>query len=160
MSGESVRPTQYTADIQLSNGKKLTAGSTGEDMIDPLYATLARDEFCALRGAGDTAWPLAFTFLGFVGVRLPLAWMLAIHWQWGIAGAWYAMVAPPKTPAAIVNQISQAIAEVLRIPEIVGKLRAMFISPMGLSPGDTVAFLRQEAERYRQIIVSAGIKAD
>jgi Na+-driven multidrug efflux pump len=46
----------------------------------------------ALRGAGDTRWPLAFTFVGFVGVRLPLAWLLAIEWHWGINGAWYAMV--------------------------------------------------------------------
>ncbi len=47
----------------------------------------------ALRGAGDTRWPLAFTFIGFVGVRLPLAWLLALAWGWGIRGAWYAMVA-------------------------------------------------------------------
>jgi hypothetical protein len=52
-SGESLRPAQYTAEIQLSNGRKLTASSTGEDMIDPLYATLAREDYCALRGAGD-----------------------------------------------------------------------------------------------------------
>jgi Na+-driven multidrug efflux pump len=47
----------------------------------------------ALRGAGDTAWPMAFTFIGFVGIRLPLAWLLVLHWQWGVTGAWYAMVA-------------------------------------------------------------------
>jgi Na+-driven multidrug efflux pump len=45
----------------------------------------------ALRGAGDTRWPLAFTFIGFVGVRLPLAWWLAIHGDWGVRGAWIAM---------------------------------------------------------------------
>jgi putative MATE family efflux protein len=47
----------------------------------------------ALRGAGDTRWPLAFTFIGFIGVRIPLAWLLAIHWSWGVEGAWYAMAA-------------------------------------------------------------------
>jgi putative MATE family efflux protein len=46
----------------------------------------------ALRGAGDTRWPLAFTFIGFLGVRLPLAWLLAHQWGWGVEGAWYAMV--------------------------------------------------------------------
>jgi putative MATE family efflux protein len=45
----------------------------------------------ALRGAGDTRWPLAFTFIGFVGVRLPAAWFLAHTLGWGIQGAWYAM---------------------------------------------------------------------
>ncbi len=46
----------------------------------------------ALRGAGDTRWPLLFTLIGFVGVRLPLAWLFAYHWHWGVEGAWYAMV--------------------------------------------------------------------
>ena len=45
----------------------------------------------ALRGAGDTRWPLAFTFIGFLGVRLPLAWLLTQYWDWGVHGAWYAM---------------------------------------------------------------------
>ena len=58
----------------------------------------------ALRGAGDTRWTLAITFVGLVGVRLPLACLLA--WPevplpligislpglgWGVIGAWYAM---------------------------------------------------------------------
>ena len=47
----------------------------------------------ALRGAGDTRWPLVFTFVGFLGVRLPLAYLFVFVWQWGINGAWYAMVA-------------------------------------------------------------------
>ena len=47
----------------------------------------------SLRGAGDTRWPLAFTFIGFLVVRLPLAWLLTHEWNWGIAGAWYAMAA-------------------------------------------------------------------
>jgi putative MATE family efflux protein len=56
-----------------------------------------------LRGAGDTRWPLIFTFIGLIGVRLPLAMFLA--WpevplgfatlpaaNWGVQGAWVAMV--------------------------------------------------------------------
>ena len=45
-----------------------------------------------LRGAGDTRWPLLFTFVGFLLVRIPLAYYLA--WDeitlplvgWTIAG--------------------------------------------------------------------------
>lgn len=57
----------------------------------------------ALRGAGDTRWPLAFTFIGFVGVRLPLAYLLALAWGWGIQGAWYAMVADVLVRCAMVT---------------------------------------------------------
>lgn len=59
----------------------------------------------ALRGAGDTRWPLVFTLIGFLGVRIPAAHWLAlssvpIPWLGealpglglGVIGAWYAMV--------------------------------------------------------------------
>ena len=59
----------------------------------------------ALRGAGDTRWPLAISLFGFLIVRLPLAIYLVddqftlplLHytvagWGLGVVGAWYAMV--------------------------------------------------------------------
>lgn len=45
----------------------------------------------ALRGAGDTRWPLVFSVIGFAGVRMPLAILFTQSWQWGVIGAWYAM---------------------------------------------------------------------
>ncbi|MEX0676841.1 MAG: MATE family efflux transporter [Pirellulales bacterium] len=56
----------------------------------------------ALRGAGDTRWPLAFTFIGFLGVRLPVAYLLVLAWHWGVTGAWYAMVADLAVRCALV----------------------------------------------------------
>ncbi len=47
----------------------------------------------ALRGAGDTRWPLAFTFIGFLVVRIPMAYVLVHVMGWGVRGAWYAMAA-------------------------------------------------------------------
>jgi putative MATE family efflux protein len=46
----------------------------------------------ALRGAGDTRWPFAFTMIGMLGVRIPLAYLLTRYWPLGVYGAWYAMV--------------------------------------------------------------------
>jgi MATE family, multidrug efflux pump len=57
----------------------------------------------ALRGAGDTRWPLAFTFLGFLGIRLPVAYLLVLVWHWGIVGAWYAMVTDLLVRCALVS---------------------------------------------------------
>ena len=59
----------------------------------------------SLRGAGDTRVPVLFTWVGFLGVRIPLAYFLALPyvdlgplgvWQGrglGLFGAWLAMVA-------------------------------------------------------------------
>ena len=46
----------------------------------------------ALRGAGDTRWPLLFTFVGFLGIRIPLTYLAIDVFQWGVIGAWYAML--------------------------------------------------------------------
>ncbi|MBL8793362.1 MAG: MATE family efflux transporter, partial [Planctomycetia bacterium] len=45
----------------------------------------------ALRGAGDTRVPVLFTWVGFLGVRIPLAYWLTA--SLGLYGAWLAMCA-------------------------------------------------------------------
>ncbi len=55
----------------------------------------------ALRGAGDTRWPLVITFVGLLGIRIPLAYLFAYRGVTvpftdvvviGVYGAWWAMV--------------------------------------------------------------------
>ncbi|MCP4082733.1 MAG: hypothetical protein GY743_21090, partial [Planctomycetaceae bacterium] len=58
----------------------------------------------ALRGAGDTIWPLLITMAGFFLIRIPLAIFFSMEtielpygqisirgMGWGVAGAWIAM---------------------------------------------------------------------
>ena len=69
----------------------------------------------ALRGAGDTRFPLLITFVGLLGIRIPVACWLAwpvIHIpgtaisitgvDWGIHGAWWAMVADVVIRAVLI----------------------------------------------------------
>ena len=47
----------------------------------------------AVRGAGDTRWPFVYNTLGFLCVRIPLAYALTDGWlSLGLYGAWIAMV--------------------------------------------------------------------
>ncbi|MCE9544074.1 MAG: MATE family efflux transporter [Planctomycetia bacterium] len=46
----------------------------------------------ALRGAGDTRWPMLFSMIGFLGVRLPMTYYMLGWTSVGLKGAWYAMV--------------------------------------------------------------------
>lgn len=57
----------------------------------------------ALRGAGDTRWPLLFTLIGLIGVRIPLAYWLTSESMFGINGAWYAMVTDIYVRASLVG---------------------------------------------------------
>ena len=45
----------------------------------------------ALRGAGDTRGPMAITWFGTFGVRLPAAWLFGVTFGWGLTGVWVAL---------------------------------------------------------------------
>jgi Na+-driven multidrug efflux pump len=45
----------------------------------------------ALRGAGDTRWPMLFSLICGVGIRVPLAYLGAIVLEGGLIGAWCGM---------------------------------------------------------------------
>jgi tripartite-type tricarboxylate transporter receptor subunit TctC len=73
---------------------------------------------------------------------------------------WYAIVAPPKTPIGIANQLSLAINEVLQLPDVGKRFDELHATPVGGSPADTAIFLKSETERWRKVILSAGIKPE
>src|SRR5882672_524570 len=74
--------------------------------------------------------------------------------------AWYGIVAPPRTPAPIAAKVSAGVADALGMPEVQKRLAELSAEPMGLSPAQTGAFMRQEAERWGAIIRSAGVKLE
>ena len=45
-----------------------------------------------LRGVGDTKWILGITVFGCYGIRLPLAWFLGIHLEYGLVGIWWGLM--------------------------------------------------------------------
>jgi Na+-driven multidrug efflux pump len=42
----------------------------------------------ALRGLGDTTWVFWITTFSSYGIRLPLAWVLGVTFEWGLVGIW------------------------------------------------------------------------
>jgi tripartite-type tricarboxylate transporter receptor subunit TctC len=74
--------------------------------------------------------------------------------------AWFGIVAPPKTPAAIAAKVSAAVHEALQLADVQKRLGELSAEPMGLSPPDTAAFMKQETERWGTIIRSAGVKLE
>jgi len=73
---------------------------------------------------------------------------------------WFGVVAPPKTPMPIAERISAAIAEALRSPDARKRLADLSAEPIGNTPAQMSAFMRQDAERWREVIRSASVKAD
>jgi tripartite-type tricarboxylate transporter receptor subunit TctC len=76
------------------------------------------------------------------------------------SSTWYAMVAPPKTPADIASKLSAAVLEVLRMPDIADKFTSQSMILIGGSQADTDKFIKSEVERWRDVIKAAGLKAN
>lgn len=56
----------------------------------------------ALRGAGDTRWPLISTFIGVAGIRALLALLFINVMHLGVVGAWYALLLDQFTRSFVV----------------------------------------------------------
>ena len=74
--------------------------------------------------------------------------------------AWFGIVGPPGTPAAIADKVSLGVMEALRLPDVQKRLADLSAEPMGLGPGEAAAFMKQETERWGAVIRSAGVKLD
>ena len=76
------------------------------------------------------------------------------------AVAWFGIVAPPKTPAAIAEKVSAGVREALALPDVQRRLSELSAEPMGLTPAETAAYMKRETERWAGVIKSAGVKVD
>ena len=70
---------------------------------------------------------------------------------------WFAMVAPPGTPADITSKLSTAIAEILKQPDIGKRLADFTAVPVGATPEETAAFIKAESNRWRGLIDATGL---
>ena len=76
------------------------------------------------------------------------------------SSAWFAVVAPPKTPQRIVDKIGADIIEALKQPEIVQRLDTLSAEVVGTTPQESVKYFRDEVARWHKVIKDANIKME
>ena len=77
-----------------------------------------------------------------------------------VSVAWFGIAAPPKTPPEIAAKLSAAVAEALKHPDVLKRLQDLSAEPVGSTPVEMAAFMKEEIERWRRVIQSAGVKVD
>ena len=75
-----------------------------------------------------------------------------------LSSAWYAVVAPPKTPAAILKEVNGDINEALKDSNVIEKLKNLSCEVVGGSSQQARDFMKHEVERWGQVIKTANIK--
>lgn len=74
-----------------------------------------------------------------------------------ISVTWFGLVAPPKTPPAIASNLSTTIAEGLKQPDIAKRLAGLNIEAGGGTPAEMTQFMKQESERWGNVIRATGM---
>ena len=71
--------------------------------------------------------------------------------------SWYALVAPPGTPAPIVAKINSEVNAALKDDEVRSTLDKLLLEPVPGSPDDAAKFIARETEQWTKVIKDAGI---
>lgn len=82
----------------------------------------------------------------------------------GVKGAevlsWFGIVAPAKTPPAVVELLNRETVKILREPEVQQKLATLGTRAVGNSPAEFDSFIRSERAKWDKIVTEAKIRLE
>jgi tripartite-type tricarboxylate transporter receptor subunit TctC len=80
----------------------------------------------------------------------------------GLAGfewdSWGGLLAPAKTPRAVINKLNREVVKILAMPEIIERLRALGAEPTPTTPEEMDAFVARQLKTAIQLAKKAGIE--
>jgi tripartite-type tricarboxylate transporter receptor subunit TctC len=74
------------------------------------------------------------------------------------ASNWYALLAPAKTPQAVVDKLNKAVNDALNDPGVRGKLIKTGATPVGGTPQSLATFMKSQYDKWGIIVTANGIK--
>ncbi|MEN9538022.1 MAG: hypothetical protein RLZZ126_257 [Pseudomonadota bacterium] len=76
------------------------------------------------------------------------------------APAWYGLIAPAKTPAAIVNYLNAQIQDILKEPATQQRLGQLGVVPTPGSAEAFAAFVKKESDRWSSVVKQAQVSVE
>jgi tripartite-type tricarboxylate transporter receptor subunit TctC len=73
---------------------------------------------------------------------------------------WFAIVAPPATPGALVDRINGDVRNALKRPEVATSLAKLTLDPMIGSPADAARFFAEETALWGKVIAEAHVAVE
>ena len=71
---------------------------------------------------------------------------------------WYGLLAPARTPRAVIDRLSRIANEALQSQETLAAMRAQGIGALGGSPEDFAKAIETDVRRWKEVITAAGLK--
>ncbi len=75
-------------------------------------------------------------------------------------GVWWGFLAPAGIAPTVKAKLAADIAEAVKAPAVVERLRTLGAAPIGSTPEQFTDFIRTEHEKWGPVIKAAGIKGD
>ena len=76
------------------------------------------------------------------------------------SSTWFAIMAPPGTPAAIADQVNKAVNDVLAMPDIQAQFETLGVQPRIVTPPELATFIAGEAQRWADVARAAKIEKE
>ncbi len=76
------------------------------------------------------------------------------------APAWWAVLAPAKTPAEIVRRMNEELNKALKAPEVAARLAGQGITVIGGTPDSARTFIDRQIDTWAKVVKENNIKAD
>lgn len=76
------------------------------------------------------------------------------------AEAWFGLQAPARTPRPVLERVSGHVAEILKEPEVLAKLRDLGSEPRPMGPQEFSAFIQAENVKWKEVVRVSGARLD
>lgn len=77
-----------------------------------------------------------------------------------VSTGWFAAALPPKTPLPLRDQIAKDFIEALKLPDVQARYRALSVEPVAGTPAETAVFIKEETQRWGEVIKKTGVVVD
>jgi tripartite-type tricarboxylate transporter receptor subunit TctC len=92
--------------------------------------------------------------------RLPEVPAIAESYPGHVADTWNGLMAPAKTPPAVIERISRELQKAMSEPAFVERIEKMGLDPVRHTPQEFAESIRMQVNTWREVIRKAGIKPE
>jgi len=103
---------------------------------------------------------LAVSSLGRVAALPELPTLVELGYPGFEAISWQALMAPARTPNAVVERLSAELLRICRSESFRNKLLGLYFSAQGTAPEGALNLMRSDRQHWAQVIKAAGVRGD
>jgi tripartite-type tricarboxylate transporter receptor subunit TctC len=75
-------------------------------------------------------------------------------------GTWYGILAPARTPPAVVDHVQRVIVRILQAPDLKTRILNQGVDIVASSPAEFEKFIIAEVAKWSRVVKAAGVRAD